>query len=180
MRKREAGSTLRVTWYLGPSSSLLPECGSCSFSLQNNADQVAFQVGGGLSALEQILLVVTAASTPTAVPRIPIKWVPAFTVKYSSPPLQAHCLLILFIHIRGFYTNYVVAACGSAGVMTICQLSVTSAETAMRKCTFQLPRCFWIERPCSTYNTTSLIHWNGNVVFLLCSFPPLTPHIHPQ
>uniref|UniRef100_A0A8C8GDY2 S phase cyclin A-associated protein in the endoplasmic reticulum N-terminal domain-containing protein n=1 Tax=Oncorhynchus tshawytscha TaxID=74940 RepID=A0A8C8GDY2_ONCTS len=52
---------------------------------QNNADQVAFQVGGGLSALEQILLVVTAASTPTAVPRIPI----------NSPPLQAHCLLIL-------------------------------------------------------------------------------------
>ncbi|KAK3558377.1 hypothetical protein QTP86_017981 [Hemibagrus guttatus] len=39
----------------------------------NNADQVAFQVGGGLSALEQILQVVTAASTPTAVPRIPLK-----------------------------------------------------------------------------------------------------------
>lgn len=40
---------------------------------QNNADQVAFQVGGGLSALEQILQVVTAASTPTAAPRIPLK-----------------------------------------------------------------------------------------------------------
>ncbi|XP_041852263.1 S phase cyclin A-associated protein in the endoplasmic reticulum isoform X5 [Melanotaenia boesemani] len=40
---------------------------------QNNADQVAFQVGGGLSALEQILQVITAASTPTAVPRIPLK-----------------------------------------------------------------------------------------------------------
>ncbi|XP_049330574.1 S phase cyclin A-associated protein in the endoplasmic reticulum isoform X4 [Astyanax mexicanus] len=40
---------------------------------QNNADQVAFQVGGGLSALEQILQVVTAASSPTAVPRIPLK-----------------------------------------------------------------------------------------------------------
>ncbi|XP_036431991.1 S phase cyclin A-associated protein in the endoplasmic reticulum isoform X2 [Colossoma macropomum] len=40
---------------------------------QNNADQVAFQVGGGLSALEQILQVVTAASTPTAIPRIPLK-----------------------------------------------------------------------------------------------------------
>uniref|UniRef100_A0AAY4CBX2 U1-type domain-containing protein n=1 Tax=Denticeps clupeoides TaxID=299321 RepID=A0AAY4CBX2_9TELE len=40
---------------------------------QNNADQVAFQVGGGLSALEQILQVVTTASTPTAVPRIPLK-----------------------------------------------------------------------------------------------------------
>ncbi|XP_052454177.1 S phase cyclin A-associated protein in the endoplasmic reticulum isoform X5 [Carassius gibelio] len=40
---------------------------------QNNADQVAFQVGGGLSALEQILQVVIAASSPTAVPRIPLK-----------------------------------------------------------------------------------------------------------
>ncbi|XP_059392920.1 S phase cyclin A-associated protein in the endoplasmic reticulum-like isoform X2 [Carassius carassius] len=40
---------------------------------QNNADQVAFQVGGGLSTLEQILQVVTAASSPTAVPRIPLK-----------------------------------------------------------------------------------------------------------
>ncbi|XP_051546067.1 S phase cyclin A-associated protein in the endoplasmic reticulum-like isoform X3 [Myxocyprinus asiaticus] len=40
---------------------------------QNNADQVAFQVGGGLSALEQILQVVTAVSTPTMVPRIPLK-----------------------------------------------------------------------------------------------------------
>uniref|UniRef100_A0A665VLG2 U1-type domain-containing protein n=1 Tax=Echeneis naucrates TaxID=173247 RepID=A0A665VLG2_ECHNA len=40
---------------------------------QNNADQVAFQVGGGLSALEHILHVITAASTPTAVTRIPLK-----------------------------------------------------------------------------------------------------------
>ncbi|KAG7280049.1 hypothetical protein CRUP_030505 [Coryphaenoides rupestris] len=40
---------------------------------QNNADQVAFQVGGGLLALEQILQVITAASTPSAVPRIPLK-----------------------------------------------------------------------------------------------------------
>lgn len=48
---------------------------SLSHIYQNNADQVAFQVGGGLSALEQILQVVTAASTPTAVPRIPLKWV---------------------------------------------------------------------------------------------------------
>ncbi|XP_068170027.1 S phase cyclin A-associated protein in the endoplasmic reticulum isoform X2 [Antennarius striatus] len=40
---------------------------------QNNADQVAFQLGGGLSALEQILQVVTGVSTPTAVPRIPSK-----------------------------------------------------------------------------------------------------------
>lgn len=44
---------------------------------QNNADQVAFQMGGGLSALEQILQVITVASTPTAAPRIPIKWVPS-------------------------------------------------------------------------------------------------------
>ncbi|KAJ8252494.1 hypothetical protein COCON_G00218060 [Conger conger] len=40
---------------------------------QNNADQVAFQVGGGLSALEQILQVVVAATTPATVPRIPLK-----------------------------------------------------------------------------------------------------------
>ncbi|XP_061630323.1 S phase cyclin A-associated protein in the endoplasmic reticulum isoform X2 [Phyllopteryx taeniolatus] len=40
---------------------------------QNTADQVAFQVGGGLSALELILQVVTAASSPTALPRIPYK-----------------------------------------------------------------------------------------------------------
>ncbi|KAK1789845.1 hypothetical protein P4O66_015727 [Electrophorus voltai] len=43
---------------------------------QNNADQVAFQVGGGLSALEQILQVVMVASTPTAVPRIPLSCLP--------------------------------------------------------------------------------------------------------
>ncbi|KAJ8417334.1 hypothetical protein AAFF_G00285610 [Aldrovandia affinis] len=40
---------------------------------QNNADQVAFQVGGGLSALEQLLQVVTVASTAAVVPRIPLK-----------------------------------------------------------------------------------------------------------
>ncbi|XP_076863543.1 S phase cyclin A-associated protein in the endoplasmic reticulum isoform X2 [Brachyhypopomus gauderio] len=40
---------------------------------QNNADQVAFQVGGGLSALEQILQVVTTASSPSAVPRVPLR-----------------------------------------------------------------------------------------------------------
>lgn len=48
---------------------------SLPFPPQSNADQVAFQVGGGLSALEQILQVATAASSPTAVPRIPLKWV---------------------------------------------------------------------------------------------------------
>lgn len=53
---------------------------------QNNADQVAFQMGGGLSALEQILQVVTVASTPTAAPRIPLKWVP-------SP----HCALLISV-----------------------------------------------------------------------------------
>uniref|UniRef100_A0A8C7XTX8 S-phase cyclin A-associated protein in the ER n=1 Tax=Oryzias sinensis TaxID=183150 RepID=A0A8C7XTX8_9TELE len=41
------------------------------FEKQNTADQVVFQVSGGLSALEQILQVITAASTPIAVPRIP-------------------------------------------------------------------------------------------------------------
>lgn len=56
---------------------------SASSLLQNNADQVAFQVGGGLSALEQILQVVTAASTPTAVPRIPLKWVSALAMCLS-------------------------------------------------------------------------------------------------
>ncbi|XP_036390857.1 S phase cyclin A-associated protein in the endoplasmic reticulum isoform X1 [Megalops cyprinoides] len=40
---------------------------------KNNADQVAFQVAGGLLALEQILQVVTVTSTPAAVPRIPLK-----------------------------------------------------------------------------------------------------------
>uniref|UniRef100_A0A3P9IE25 S-phase cyclin A-associated protein in the ER n=1 Tax=Oryzias latipes TaxID=8090 RepID=A0A3P9IE25_ORYLA len=43
------------------------------FEKQNTADQVVFQVSGGLSALEQILQVITAASTPIAVPRIPPK-----------------------------------------------------------------------------------------------------------
>lgn len=52
-----------------PSSLFVPR--------QNNADQVAFQMGGGLSALEQILQVITVSSTPTAVPRIPLKWVPS-------------------------------------------------------------------------------------------------------
>ncbi|XP_030621792.1 S phase cyclin A-associated protein in the endoplasmic reticulum isoform X2 [Chanos chanos] len=50
---------------------------------QNNADQVAFQVGGGLSALEQILQVVTAASSPAAVPRIPLKSLCAATNTYN-------------------------------------------------------------------------------------------------
>ncbi|CAJ1056719.1 S phase cyclin A-associated protein in the endoplasmic reticulum isoform X3 [Xyrichtys novacula] len=65
---------------------------------QNNADQVAFQVGGGLSALEQILQVITAASTPTAVPRIPHKSLCAATNTYylacSCSPLN--CSYVLF------------------------------------------------------------------------------------
>uniref|UniRef100_A0A7N6A1D6 S phase cyclin A-associated protein in the endoplasmic reticulum N-terminal domain-containing protein n=1 Tax=Anabas testudineus TaxID=64144 RepID=A0A7N6A1D6_ANATE len=65
---------------------------------QNNADQVAFQVGGGLSALEQILQVVTAASTPTAVPRIPLKSLCAAVNSYylacSCCPLN--CSYVLF------------------------------------------------------------------------------------
>ncbi|XP_041651767.1 S phase cyclin A-associated protein in the endoplasmic reticulum isoform X3 [Cheilinus undulatus] len=65
---------------------------------QNNADQVAFQVGGGLSALEQILQVITAASTPTAVPRIPHKSLCAAVNTYylacSCCPLN--CSYVLF------------------------------------------------------------------------------------
>ncbi|XP_032379395.1 S phase cyclin A-associated protein in the endoplasmic reticulum isoform X3 [Etheostoma spectabile] len=64
---------------------------------QNNADQVAFQVGGGLSALEQILQVF-AASTPTAVPRIPLKSLCAAVNTYylacSCCPLN--CSYVLF------------------------------------------------------------------------------------
>eukprot|EP00062_Callorhinchus_milii_P002526 gi/632938794/ref/XP_007906427.1/ PREDICTED: S phase cyclin A-associated protein in the endoplasmic reticulum isoform X2 [Callorhinchus milii] len=40
---------------------------------QNNADKIGFQVGGGLTALEQILQVVTAVSSPNISLRIPIK-----------------------------------------------------------------------------------------------------------
>ncbi|XP_034735173.1 S phase cyclin A-associated protein in the endoplasmic reticulum isoform X1 [Etheostoma cragini] len=65
---------------------------------QNNADQVAFQVGGGLSALEQILQVFAAASTPTAVPRIPLKSLCAAINTYylacSCCPLN--CSYVLF------------------------------------------------------------------------------------
>ncbi|XP_039664149.1 S phase cyclin A-associated protein in the endoplasmic reticulum isoform X3 [Perca fluviatilis] len=65
---------------------------------QNNADQVAFQVGGGLSALEQILQVFAAASTPTAVPRIPLKSLCAAVNTYylacSCCPLN--CSYVLF------------------------------------------------------------------------------------
>ncbi|XP_010727707.2 S phase cyclin A-associated protein in the endoplasmic reticulum isoform X4 [Larimichthys crocea] len=65
---------------------------------QNNADQVAFQVGGGLSALEQILQVVTAASTPTAVPRIPLKSLCAAVHTYYLACSCCHlnCSYVLF------------------------------------------------------------------------------------
>ncbi|KAE8296306.1 S phase cyclin A-associated protein in the endoplasmic reticulum [Larimichthys crocea] len=65
---------------------------------QNNADQVAFQVGGGLSALEQILQVVTAASTPTAVPRIPLKSLCAAVNTYYLACSCCHlnCSYVLF------------------------------------------------------------------------------------
>ncbi|XP_047675769.1 S phase cyclin A-associated protein in the endoplasmic reticulum isoform X5 [Tachysurus fulvidraco] len=66
----------------------------------NNADQVAFQVGGGLSALEQILQVVTAASTPTAVPRIPLKSLYATVNVYSQA--CSHCYSNCFYI---FYSN---------------------------------------------------------------------------
>ncbi|XP_074489050.1 S phase cyclin A-associated protein in the endoplasmic reticulum isoform X1 [Sebastes fasciatus] len=65
---------------------------------QNNADQVAFQVGGGLSALEQILQVVTAASTPTAVPRIPLKSLCAAVNTYylACSCCSLNCSYVLF------------------------------------------------------------------------------------
>ncbi|XP_069384838.1 S phase cyclin A-associated protein in the endoplasmic reticulum isoform X3 [Paralichthys olivaceus] len=65
---------------------------------QNNADQVAFQVGGGLSALEQILHVITAASTPTAVPRIPLKSLCAAVNTYylACSRCPTNCSYVLF------------------------------------------------------------------------------------
>ncbi|XP_017261601.1 S phase cyclin A-associated protein in the endoplasmic reticulum isoform X4 [Kryptolebias marmoratus] len=65
---------------------------------QNNADQVAFQVGGGLSALEQILQVITAASTPSAVPRIPLKSLCAAVNVYylACSCCNFNCCYVLF------------------------------------------------------------------------------------
>ncbi|MGH0153040.1 UNVERIFIED_CONTAM: hypothetical protein FKN15_050050 [Acipenser sinensis] len=65
---------------------------------QNNADQVAFQVGGGLSALEQILQVVTAASCPNAVPRIPLKSLCSAVNTYylACSSCQSNCAYVLF------------------------------------------------------------------------------------
>uniref|UniRef100_A0A3Q2TYQ1 S-phase cyclin A-associated protein in the ER n=1 Tax=Fundulus heteroclitus TaxID=8078 RepID=A0A3Q2TYQ1_FUNHE len=65
---------------------------------QNNADQVAFQVGGGLSALEQILQVITAVTTPTAVPRIPHKSLCAAINTYylACVSCNINCSYVLF------------------------------------------------------------------------------------
>uniref|UniRef100_A0A9J8CVQ9 S-phase cyclin A-associated protein in the ER n=1 Tax=Cyprinus carpio carpio TaxID=630221 RepID=A0A9J8CVQ9_CYPCA len=65
---------------------------------QNNADQEAFQVGGGLSALEQILQVVTAASSPTAVPRIPHKSLCTAVNTYYLSCIHCHnnCSYVLY------------------------------------------------------------------------------------
>ncbi|KAM6937532.1 LOW QUALITY PROTEIN: S phase cyclin A-associated protein in the endoplasmic reticulum [Xenentodon cancila] len=65
---------------------------------QNNADQVAFQVSGGLSALEQILQVITAVSTPAAVPRIPLKSLCAAVNCYylACSCCASNCSYVLF------------------------------------------------------------------------------------
>ncbi|XP_077451667.1 S phase cyclin A-associated protein in the endoplasmic reticulum isoform X4 [Stigmatopora argus] len=65
---------------------------------QNTADQVAFQVAGGLSALEQILQVVTAASSPTTIPRIPYKslCVALNTYYYTCSSCPLNCSYVLF------------------------------------------------------------------------------------
>ncbi|XP_024136587.1 S phase cyclin A-associated protein in the endoplasmic reticulum isoform X3 [Oryzias melastigma] len=65
---------------------------------QNTADQVVFQVSGGLSALEQILQVITAASTPTAVPRIPPKSLCAVENAYylACSCCPTNCSYVLF------------------------------------------------------------------------------------
>ncbi|XP_071003497.1 S phase cyclin A-associated protein in the endoplasmic reticulum-like isoform X3 [Oncorhynchus clarkii lewisi] len=63
---------------------------------RNNEDQVAFQVGGGLSTLEQILQVVTATSTPTS--RIPIKSLCAAINTYYLACSRCHlnCTYVIF------------------------------------------------------------------------------------
>ncbi|KAJ8248775.1 hypothetical protein GJAV_G00227600 [Gymnothorax javanicus] len=65
---------------------------------QNNADQVAFQIGGGLSALEQILQVITAASTPATVPRIPLKSLCSAvnTFSLACSGCYSNCSYVLF------------------------------------------------------------------------------------
>ncbi|XP_039629354.1 S phase cyclin A-associated protein in the endoplasmic reticulum isoform X1 [Polypterus senegalus] len=65
---------------------------------QNNADQVAFQVGGGLSALEQIFQVVTATSSPNAAPRIPLKSLCSAVNAYylACSKCYSNCAYVLF------------------------------------------------------------------------------------
>ncbi|KAM4573209.1 S phase cyclin A-associated protein in the endoplasmic reticulum isoform 3-T3 [Odontesthes bonariensis] len=87
-------------WANNKASSLDRTLGEISRILekQNNADQVAFQVGGGLSALEQILQVIAAASTPTAVPRIPLKSLCAAVDIYclACSCCASNCSYVLF------------------------------------------------------------------------------------
>uniref|UniRef100_A0A8C9W7L6 S-phase cyclin A-associated protein in the ER n=1 Tax=Scleropages formosus TaxID=113540 RepID=A0A8C9W7L6_SCLFO len=65
---------------------------------QNNTDQVVFQVGGGLSALEQILQVAAVASSPTSVLRFPLKSLCAAVNTYylACSNCYANCIYILF------------------------------------------------------------------------------------
>lgn len=65
---------------------------------RNNTDQVTFQVVGGLSALEQILRVIAAASTPAAVTRIPLKSLcAAINVYYlACSCCTVNCSYVLF------------------------------------------------------------------------------------
>ncbi|XP_072574281.1 S phase cyclin A-associated protein in the endoplasmic reticulum isoform X5 [Paramormyrops kingsleyae] len=74
---------------------------------QNNADQVAFRLGGGLQALEQILQVAAVALTPTAVPRIPLKSLCSAVSTYSLAcfACPANCSYVLFSNKIAFLTD---------------------------------------------------------------------------
>ncbi|XP_014885790.1 S phase cyclin A-associated protein in the endoplasmic reticulum isoform X3 [Poecilia latipinna] len=87
-------------WANNKASGLDRSLGEISRILEkrNNADQVAFQVGGGLSALEQILQVITSVTTPTAVPRIPVKSLCAAVNTYclACSSCTFNCSYVLF------------------------------------------------------------------------------------
>uniref|UniRef100_A0A3B3Y234 C2H2-type domain-containing protein n=1 Tax=Poecilia mexicana TaxID=48701 RepID=A0A3B3Y234_9TELE len=87
-------------WANNKASGLDRTLGEISRILEkrNNADQVAFQVGGGLSALEQILQVITSVTTPTAVPRIPVKSLCAAVNTYclACSSCTFNCSYVLF------------------------------------------------------------------------------------
>ncbi|MEQ2254172.1 hypothetical protein ILYODFUR_000932, partial [Ilyodon furcidens] len=87
-------------WANNKASGLDRTLGEISRILEkkSNADQVAFQVGGGLSALEQILQVITAVTTPTAVPRIPLKSLCAAVNAYylACSCCNFNCSYVLF------------------------------------------------------------------------------------